>query len=83
MGTVELGVNLRDIDGITGLSETLSFELLGSEPVLDFSAMPTEFTSGNEATLIVEISDVDGMENMECSIPVSYTHLTLPTTPYV
>ena len=68
LGTVELVVNLRDIDGITGLSETLSFELLGSEPVLDFSAMPTEFTSGNEATLIVEISDVDGMENMECSI---------------
>jgi hypothetical protein len=68
LGTVELVVNLRDIDGITGLSETLSFELRGSEPVLDFSAMPTEFTSGNQSTLIVAISDVDGMENMECSI---------------
>ena len=30
--------------------------------------MPTEFISGNETTLIVAISDVDGMENMECSI---------------
>ncbi|HJM67677.1 MAG TPA: hypothetical protein QF716_02220, partial [Candidatus Thalassarchaeaceae archaeon] len=68
LGTVELVVNLRDIDGITGLSETLSFELRGSEPELDFSAMPTELISGNETTLIVEISDVDGMENMECSI---------------
>jgi len=68
LGTVELVVNLRDIDGITGLSETLSFELRGSEPELDFSAMPTDLTSGNETTLIVEISDVDGMENMECSI---------------
>ena len=68
LGTVELVVNLRDIDGITGLSETLSFELRGSEPELDFSAMPTELTSGNETMLIVEISDVDGMENMECSI---------------
>ncbi|MEC8926656.1 MAG: hypothetical protein VYB17_00170, partial [Candidatus Thermoplasmatota archaeon] len=68
LGTVELVVNLRDIDGITGLSETLNFELRGSEPDLDFSAMPTELTSGNETMLIVEISDVDGMENMECSI---------------
>ena len=61
-------MNLRDIDGITGLSQTLSFELQGSEPILDFSAMPTELTSGNETTLIVEISDIDGMDNMECSI---------------
>ena len=68
LGTVELEVNLRDIDGITGLSQTLSFELQGSEPILDFSAMPTELTSGNETTLIVEISDIDGMDNMECSI---------------
>jgi hypothetical protein len=68
LGPVELTVNLHDIDGITGLSETLVFELHGSKPALDFSAMPTEFTSGNSSTLIVEISDPDGMENMECSI---------------
>ena len=61
-------MNLEDIDGITGLSETLVFELRGSKPALDFSAMPIEFTSGNETRLIVEISDPDGMENMECSI---------------
>jgi len=68
LGTVELVVNLRDIDGITGLSETLIFELRGSNPELDFSRMPTELTSGSEAILIVEISDMDGVENMECSI---------------
>ena len=68
LGTVELVVNLRDIDGITGLSETLNFELRGSLPALDFSVMPIEFISGNTTTLIVGISDPDGIENMECSI---------------
>ena len=68
LGAVELVVNLRDIDGITGLSQTLSFELQGSVPILDFSKMPTEFISGNSSTLIVEIIDLDGLENMECSI---------------
>jgi hypothetical protein len=68
LGTVELIVNLRDIDGITGLSQTLSFELRGSEPILDFSGMPTEFISGNSSTLLVEIIDLDGVEGMECSI---------------
>ena len=68
LGTVELVVNLRDIDGITGLSQTLSFELQGSEPILDFSSMPTEFISGNSSTLLVEIVDLDGIEGMECSI---------------
>ena len=68
LGTVELVVNLRDIDGITGLSQTLIFELQGSEPTLDFSSMPTEFISGNSSTLLVEIVDLDGIEGMECSI---------------
>ena len=68
LGTVELVANLRDIDGVTGLSESLIFELRGSEPELDFSRMPTEFISGNSTTLIVEISDLDGIENMECSV---------------
>ncbi len=68
LGTVELVVNLRDIDGITGLSQTLSFELQGSEPILDFSSMPTEFISGNSSILLVEIVDLDGIEGMECSI---------------
>ena len=65
LGTVELVVNLRDVDGISGLSDTLTFELLGSQPELDFSAMPTEIISGNETLLIVEISDIDGIQNME------------------
>tara|TARA_Y100001934_G_C12112027_1_gene658989 strand:- start:249 stop:899 length:651 start_codon:yes stop_codon:yes gene_type:complete len=30
--------------------------------------MPNQFTSGNQSTLIVEINDLDGIENMECSI---------------
>jgi len=68
LGMVELVVNLRDIDGITGLSQTLSFELQGSEPILDFSSMPTEFISGNSSTLLVDIVDLDGIEGMECSI---------------
>ena len=68
LGPVELEVNLRDIDGISGLSQTLIFDLRGSEPVLDFSAMPSEFTSGNQTQLIVSILDPDGIENMECSI---------------
>ena len=68
LGAVELVVNLRDIDGTTGLSETLIFELRGSEPELDFSRMPIELISGNTSTLIVEISDPDGIENMECSV---------------
>ena len=68
MGTVELIVNLRDIDGITGISDTLNFELQGAQPELDFSTMPTEIISGNETMLIVEISDEDGIQNMECSI---------------
>ncbi|MDP6900305.1 MAG: hypothetical protein QGF94_05670, partial [Candidatus Thalassarchaeaceae archaeon] len=68
LGDVELEVNLRDIDGISGLSQTLTFELQGSEPILDFSAMPGEFISGNLTQLIVSISDPDGIQNMECSI---------------
>jgi hypothetical protein len=68
LGDVELEVNLRDIDGISGLSQTLTFELQGSEPILDFSAMPSEFISGNLTQLIVSISDPDGIQNMECSI---------------
>ena len=68
LGAVELVVNLRDIDGISGLSESLSFGLVGSQPHLDFSAMPTNLVSGNQTTLIVTISDSDGMRNMECSI---------------
>ncbi len=68
LGIVELVVNLRDIDGITGLSETLNFELKGSQPVLDFSQLPIEIVSGNETMLIVQISDDDGLLNMECSI---------------
>ncbi|SVD48556.1 uncharacterized protein METZ01_LOCUS401410, partial [marine metagenome] len=35
LGSVELTVNLADIDGTTGLSETLVFELRGSKPALD------------------------------------------------
>ena len=46
----------------------LELELIGSKPVLDFSRMPTQFTSGNQSTLIVEINDLDGIENMQCSI---------------
>jgi len=42
--------------------------LQGSEPILDFSAMPGEFISGNLTQLIVSISDPDGIQNMECSI---------------
>ncbi len=68
LGSVELDVNLRDVDGISGLSDTLFFELVGSQPELDFSAMPTDIISGNETLLIVEISDNDGIQNMECSI---------------
>jgi len=68
LGPVELDVNLRDIDGISGLSQTLIFDLQGSEPILDFSAMPSEFTSGNQTQLIVSIIDRDGVQNMECSI---------------
>jgi len=68
LGTVELVVNLRDIDEITGISESLIFELQGSTPELDFSDMPTEFTAGNSSMLMVKISDQDGIENMECSI---------------
>ncbi|MDE0708634.1 MAG: hypothetical protein OSB33_06765, partial [Candidatus Poseidoniales archaeon] len=68
LGTVELVVNRRNIDGISGLSDTLSVAFRGSVPSLDFSVMPTEFISGNSSMLIVEISDPDGIENMECSI---------------
>ncbi|MEE2747366.1 MAG: LamG-like jellyroll fold domain-containing protein, partial [Candidatus Thermoplasmatota archaeon] len=68
LGNVELEVNLRDIDGISGLSQALIFELRGSKPELDFSRMPSNFTSGKLSTLVVEISDLDGINNMECSV---------------
>ena len=68
LGAVELEVNLRDIDGISALSQTLIFDLQGSVPTLDFSAMPNEFTSGNQTQLVVSISDSDGIENMECAV---------------
>ena len=34
---------------------------------------------------IAELGNVsrETLERIECVIPVSYTHLTLPTTPYV
>ena len=87
LGSVELQVNLRDIDGITGLSETLIFELRGSKPELDFTRMPREFVSGNSSTLIVEIIDADGIQNMECSVLLKdqdditlYSQIFIPST---
>ena len=68
LGTLELSVFVRDIDATIGISPVLELELIGSKPVLDFSRMPTQFTSGNQSTLIVEINDLDGIENMQCSI---------------
>ena len=68
LGTLEISVFVRDVDETIGISPILEFELIGSKPVLDFSRMPTQFTSGNQSTLIVEINDLDGVENMECSI---------------
>ena len=68
LGSVELSVFVRDIDAITGISPTLEFEIVGSKPTLDFSAMPIQFTSGNESRLAVQIKDLDGIQNMECSI---------------
>ena len=29
------------------------------------------------------ITEAEGLKNLNCSYAVSYTHLTLPTTPYV
>jgi len=68
LGSTEISVFVRDIDAISGISPTLGFNLIGSEPTLDFSAMPLQFTSGNKSTLIVKINDLDGIENMECSV---------------
>ena len=68
LGSVEIAVFIRDIDSISGVSPTLGFELIGSEPTLDFSAMPIQFTSGNQSTLTVQIDDLDGIQNMECSV---------------
>ena len=68
LGPVEISVFVRDIDAITGISPNLGFELVGSKPTLDFSGMPTQFTSGNQSRLIVQINDLDGIDNMECSI---------------
>ena len=49
LGSLELSVIVRDIDATIGISPTLEFELIGSKPVLDFSRMPTQFTSGTKA----------------------------------
>ena len=35
------------------------------------------------ADRLIELPDADGIVVLHSNIPVSYTHLTLPTTPYV
>ena len=85
LSAVQLTVYVRDIDSTIGISPTLEFTLVGSKPTLDFSAMPKQFTSGNQSTLIVQINDLDGTSNMECSILIKdqdditlYSQLFIP-----
>ena len=85
LSAVQLTVYVRDIDSTIGISPNLEFTLVGSEPTLDFSAMPSQFTSGNQSTLIVQINDLDGVANMECSILIKdqdditlYSQLYIP-----
>ena len=49
-----------------------------------------EYIDSPKKPSVVVIQDIDGLEGFGCfwgevnsAIPVSYTHLTLPTTPYV
>ena len=50
---------------------------------MDFNGVKTGFYKDNELTN--EIPDHSETPNitLNCFFPVSYTHLTLPTTPYV
>jgi uncharacterized protein (TIGR03790 family) len=68
LGSIEMIVYLRDIDGLNGFSNPLMVDFRGATPQLDFSEMPTDLTSGKESTLKFNIIDADGNDGTECSI---------------
>ncbi len=68
LGSIQMVINLRDIDGFNGFSNPMTVELIGAHPEIDFSEMPNEFISGKETILTVKIHDADGNIGTECSI---------------
>ena len=68
LGLISYQINVQDIDLVTGFSESSTFELVGSPPVIDLSSIPVSMVSGNEYTLRANITDSDGISGMECSV---------------
>ena len=71
-----------------GIIEDARFKTYGCGSAIASSSLVTEWVKGKSLDQAAEIKNTDIAEELalppvkiHCSIPVSYTHLTLPTTP--
>ena len=74
---------IREVQGKIGTNELFegAFDLSGAvDPSAEFMFRLTGLVRDSDAQ-IAHFSDF--VKDIACSSPVSYTHLTLPTTPYV